>query len=197
MVRGLSEQTGEYAYNKFAYGYNSPAFEYPFVASVFGEDDSDANAKAERLFEKQCRLTYDENAKSFLHSPDLITLDARIYELIRSFEMEESDDENDWQRNKKKSTFSVDSRNNDAGSKKKVCFMTESIADLGGRQHITAILTSALADCLNLDISLFCTAVREKLKRWRILSLIKCMCLLTMIFLVAQNSIFFLRFFVI
>ncbi len=71
--------------NKYAYGYNSPAFEYPYIYSIFGADDFDA--VSEKLFKIQLEATYDPNNKCFAHNNyDPETLTARIYELVRYLE---------------------------------------------------------------------------------------------------------------
>lgn len=68
--------------NRFSYGYNSPAFEYPLVCAVFkGKVD---DSVVEYLLDVQKRITYDE-AKGLLskNNYDAETLTARVYEYIR------------------------------------------------------------------------------------------------------------------
>lgn len=66
--------------NKYAYPYNSPAFEFPLVRHAFNLD-----VELDRFFNRQIEESYvdGENACGFLrHCPDPITLNARIYELF-------------------------------------------------------------------------------------------------------------------
>lgn len=166
LIDSLSVKTGEYPYNKFAYGYNSPAFEYPYIAVSFADAGSEVLTRVNKLFEEQCRLTYDEQKKSFRRSPDPTTLDARIYELVRFYELiDENFSEGDIE--KKDIYFRPDilqgeSRHACYVRKKKICFMTDSITELGGRQRITAFLVNVLSECDGLDVSLFCTSMKEK-----------------------------------
>lgn len=76
----LSNPCGGYKFNKFAYGYNSPAFEYPYVSLIFGREDVNKN---NYLLKKHCELLYDAKRCSFVRNcDDSETLDARIYELV-------------------------------------------------------------------------------------------------------------------
>ena len=70
--------------NRFSYPYNSPAFEYPYIASVFGEG---CNEKiAEKMLDIQFTELFDEKKMLFLNkNADPETLTARMYELIRYF----------------------------------------------------------------------------------------------------------------
>lgn len=72
--------------NRFSYGYNSPAFEYPLICSVFkGAIDK---CTVERLLDVQKRITYDKT-KGLLsrNNFDAETLTARVYEYIRYCEL--------------------------------------------------------------------------------------------------------------
>lgn len=74
--------------NKFAYAYNSPAFEYPFIYYVFGTNNFEKTC--EQLFEIQIGTTYDSETKRLSkNNSDPETLTARIYELVRFLEYEE------------------------------------------------------------------------------------------------------------
>lgn len=71
--------------NKYAYAYNSPAFEYPFIYSI--SSDNDFFDKCESLFDIQLATTYDVNSKHLSHNNyDPETLTARVYELVRFLE---------------------------------------------------------------------------------------------------------------
>ena len=72
---------------KYAYSYNSPAFEYGFVAKVFDSDNYDVK-KIEYIFNIGLDLCYSKDKKSFnRNTNDPKTLTARVYELIRLLEM--------------------------------------------------------------------------------------------------------------
>ena len=67
--------------NKYAYGYNSPAFEAPFIDLMFS--GSAAEEKVLSLLEKQKELCYNPETKSMeRHNADPATLTARLYELV-------------------------------------------------------------------------------------------------------------------
>lgn len=73
--------------NIFGFGYNSPAFELPYILKVFvGENYRDSYGEMlDELMEKQFQLTYDSERKSFCHNTeDVPTLEARMYEFVRS-----------------------------------------------------------------------------------------------------------------
>jgi len=68
--------------NKYAYAYNSPAFEFPYVYKVFGINDLESIC--EKLMKIQMDLTYDNNAEMFSNNvSDSNTLTSRIYEVVR------------------------------------------------------------------------------------------------------------------
>lgn len=68
--------------NPYLYGYNSPAFEFPYVYSVFGI--SNFEEQCNELLDKQMQLTYDHAKKMFSkHTADANTLTASIYMLVR------------------------------------------------------------------------------------------------------------------
>lgn len=90
LVFSLMEPCGEYSFNKFAFGYNSPAFEYPLICKVFGNPDKMEIYRevCKKLLEFQIMKVYDpENHSFMLAGPDSETLDARVYELIRVLEV--------------------------------------------------------------------------------------------------------------
>lgn len=66
--------------NKYAYGYNAPGFEAPFV--IDNEDQFDL---VKQFFKNQIDLTFDKESFSFCkNTTDSLTLTARIYELART-----------------------------------------------------------------------------------------------------------------
>lgn len=77
--------------NQFSYGYNSPAFEFPFVNYVLnGADDNRINKK---LFDYQIQYTFDKELVSFCRNvSDSRTLDARIYEYMRYYWLRSKND---------------------------------------------------------------------------------------------------------
>lgn len=73
-----------YSINKYAFPYNAPTFEYPYVAEVLGKGCN--KNFFDELFKYQLELTYESDKKLFSkHNPDPNTLTARIYELTRYF----------------------------------------------------------------------------------------------------------------
>lgn len=74
-------------FNVFSYSYNSLAFEFPYVSSCIGNENMTIYSE---LYDIQCKLMYDEKEKNFSrHNPDVVTFDARTYEIIRYLEREE------------------------------------------------------------------------------------------------------------
>lgn len=68
--------------NKYAYGYNSPAFELPYVNLIFRNERNEE--MLEFLFDIQCRLTCSGLSKKFdKNNFDAETLTARLYEYVR------------------------------------------------------------------------------------------------------------------
>lgn len=83
LLENLHLPCGGNAFNKFGYGYNSPAFEYPFVSLCFGKENMEKNIA---MMEKQVELLFDAKGNSFSKNcADSQTADARIYELVRYF----------------------------------------------------------------------------------------------------------------
>lgn len=67
--------------NVYFYPYNSPAFEWPYVAQTNGFISKE-NMKT--LWDVQCKLMYDESTQMMSrNNPDIETWDARTYEIIR------------------------------------------------------------------------------------------------------------------
>lgn len=74
--------------NKYAYAYNSPAFEYPYIYQVFGDENFEN--MCDKLYEIQLAATYDEKSKRLrFNNYDSETLTARVYELVRFLEYKE------------------------------------------------------------------------------------------------------------
>lgn len=82
----LPTKSALFAYNRYAYAYNSPAFEYPYVDYVFNEGKN--KVQYESLWELQKKLSFDDNSCMFIYkTDDPETLTARIYELVRYLEL--------------------------------------------------------------------------------------------------------------
>lgn len=87
-VERIINNKSEAVMNKYAYAYNSPAFEYPYIYRVFG--DKNFQKTCEKLFELQLAATYDEQSKRLCNNNyDPETLTARVYELVRFLEYTE------------------------------------------------------------------------------------------------------------
>lgn len=73
-------------FNKYAFPYNSPAFEYPFVSKTLnGNIDSQLMID---LMDTQKQLCYSNQTKKFdRNTDDSVTLTARIYELARFYQI--------------------------------------------------------------------------------------------------------------
>lgn len=69
--------------NVFAYAYNSPAFELPYVSKIFNIFDEIMQEISEKIANKQIDDTYDAHSNSFAkNTDDPIALTARIYEIL-------------------------------------------------------------------------------------------------------------------
>lgn len=69
------------SFNIFSYSYNSPAFEYPYIAASLGKIDKD---KFDELYGIQENLMLNkENGMFSRNNPDIDTWNARTYEIIR------------------------------------------------------------------------------------------------------------------
>ncbi len=74
----------EKKFNVFSYSYNSPAFEYPYIAIANGHNNI---KEIEKLYDIQAKLMYDINtAQMTKNQPDIFTWNARTYEIIRYLE---------------------------------------------------------------------------------------------------------------
>lgn len=131
----LRNACGGKLFNKFAFSYNSPAFEYPYVSKVFtGSVDWELE---ESLFSFQLEQTFDGRSFS-RNGTDGETVDARLYELVRFLSMEPG--------------YKLEMR-----KKMKICFVTNNIAELGGRQRVNAVLANEMAESADLDVSILFT----------------------------------------
>ena len=132
----LRNNCGREPFNQYAFGYNSPTFEYPYVSMVFrdGIDKDFFN----NLYNFQIENTFDKNTFG-KNCKDSETLDARIYELTRYL------------------TLCKD-KICEPEKRLKICFLTDSIAHIGGRQRINVVVANALSNISQYDVSLLCTA---------------------------------------
>lgn len=74
----------EKKFNVFSYSYNSPAFEYPYIAIANGHNNIE---EIEKLYDIQAKLMYDINTTQMTkNQPDIFTWNARTYEIIRYLE---------------------------------------------------------------------------------------------------------------
>lgn len=74
--------------NKYAYPYNSPAFEYPLIVQVFKDRiDLPEENFLDILLEIQLSKTYDKGVAGLFQkgTPDPITLSCRVYELALAY----------------------------------------------------------------------------------------------------------------
>lgn len=68
-------------FNIFSYSYNSPAFEFPYIAAQNGYKDSEV---FDELYMLQMKLMYDKHTGMFSrNNPDIETWNARCYEIVR------------------------------------------------------------------------------------------------------------------
>ena len=71
-------------FNVYSYSYNSPAFEYAFIAKSHDNYDKKMDMLA---FSTQIQLMFEKNTRLFSkNNPDIETWNARTYELIRALE---------------------------------------------------------------------------------------------------------------
>lgn len=74
--------------NIYGYPYNSPAFEFPYIAAHFGKNDS---TLFDSLYKIQEYLMWDSASGDFtLNNPDIATFHARTYEIIRYLDLLET-----------------------------------------------------------------------------------------------------------
>lgn len=82
---GISDSGETSHFNVYSYSYNSPAFEYPYVAAHFGRRNTEI---IESLFDIQKQLMFDSEANDFTkNNPDIATFHSRTYEIIRYLEL--------------------------------------------------------------------------------------------------------------
>ena len=85
---GVREAGEQNQFNVYSYSYNSPAFEYPYVAAHFGQECTQI---VKSLFEVQKQLMFNSEDGDFSrNNPDLATFHARTYEIIRFLELMDS-----------------------------------------------------------------------------------------------------------
>lgn len=88
----MNKNCGVFAYlnsgkpfNIYSYSYNSPAFEYPYLAMLCGMYNEDVSSE---LYEIQEKLMFNPNNMMMdRNQPDLETWNARTYEIIRFYEL--------------------------------------------------------------------------------------------------------------
>lgn len=81
-LKFLTSLSSASAINEYAFPYNSPAFEYPFISKAFHCYNEDI---ANKLWEIQMDLFYNVGQKMFSKKTnDKLTLTARMYEYLRS-----------------------------------------------------------------------------------------------------------------
>ena len=74
--------------NLYAYGYNSPAFELPYIIKTFAPEKLTSNL-IQKLWDSQVNETGSGSDLFAKNTEDAVTLQARIYEFIRMLELEE------------------------------------------------------------------------------------------------------------
>ncbi len=74
--------------NIYAYGYNSPAYELPFVEYVFRTGRDEQCAERLLTLHQQYNIALDDGSYTE-NVPDAITLDARIYEMMQYYKLKE------------------------------------------------------------------------------------------------------------
>lgn len=95
-IKKVNEWCGVYTaiekgdmFNIFSYSYNSPAFEYPYVAAINGFGDE---KEFETLYDIQVKLMYVKHTNMFSRNNyDIETWNARTYEMVRYLDMRGSD----------------------------------------------------------------------------------------------------------
>lgn len=74
--------------NEYAYGYNSPAYELPFIEYIFGTGNDEQCAERFLGLHQQYNIAFDGNSYTD-NVPDAVTLDARIYEIMQYYKLKE------------------------------------------------------------------------------------------------------------
>jgi hypothetical protein len=91
-IKRINEKCGAYRsiengdmFNVYSYSYNSPAFEYPYVAEINGFANEGV---FNDLYDIQKKLMYNAESKMFSrNNPDVDTWNARVYEIVRYLDM--------------------------------------------------------------------------------------------------------------
>lgn len=77
-------------FNIYGYSYNAPGFELPYIYKLFQERIPGKNKFVASIVKKQIELTFNQDKMSFSdNNDDENTLNARLYELIRSLSTSE------------------------------------------------------------------------------------------------------------
>ena len=80
-------------FNVFGYSYNPPIFEYPYVSLVQKADVQKIN---EDIINTQMKLMFDQHTNMFSkNNPDILTWNARAYEIIRFLDKKELSSHNE------------------------------------------------------------------------------------------------------
>lgn len=72
--------------NAYAYPYNAPGFELPYIAHVFFANDGDKETTAKGIFQKQMDYTFNGVDGFTRNTEDGVVLTARLYELTRVYD---------------------------------------------------------------------------------------------------------------
>lgn len=81
-ITGLAKKVSNTSVNIYGYAYNSPCFELPFLFKVFKGKVSEKFI--DEMWAKQMEITQTDNGFFERNNEDSITLEARIYELVRA-----------------------------------------------------------------------------------------------------------------
>lgn len=75
--------------NIYGFPYNSPGFELPYIYKTFGDLVGGKDQFIDNIIDKQIEITYCNEKKRFnMNNEDLRTMEARLYEYIRVFDLE-------------------------------------------------------------------------------------------------------------
>lgn len=75
--------------NIYGYSYNAPGFELPYIYKVFKEELPEEDEFIESVIQKQIDFTFNKDKMSFCeNNEDENTLNARLYEYVRSLSVE-------------------------------------------------------------------------------------------------------------
>ena len=95
-AKRVNESCGAYSaikdgdmFNIFSYSYNCPAFEYPYVAQMYGFENEEL---FDELYEILRKLMFNNQTEMFTrNNPDIETWNARTYEIVRYLDKEQRD----------------------------------------------------------------------------------------------------------